>query len=134
MDRDSVLHEMIGSYKEELMAVQAREKRLLIIIEEMEAKIGKPVKIEHGDAMNLDGLNRPQAVRVILSHFNRPMRTAELLKVFDEHEMPVKGEDLKAKKANLYGSLLRSHDVEKTPDGLWVLPTWDSEKKEIEQN
>lgn len=75
--------------------------------------------------------SKPEAVKLILNRYRRPMKTGELLDILLKAGMKIGGNSRKVQNANVFTVLKQTRLVEKLGGGYWALPEWDKERKRI---
>ena len=84
-------------------------------------------RASEGKAWDFSGKGKPAATKEILKHHGRAMNSTEILDILEKHGMSIGGGSLRARRINLYSTLVRSPLVKRVSGGLWALPEWDNQ-------
>lgn len=139
--RSKVILDLVTELRTERERVLDRARVLEQTIGELQSRVASPSNgapshhaasgdIENareGKAWDFSGKGKPAATREILLHFGRTMNSTEILDILQKNGMSIGGGSFRARRINLYSTLVRSPLVKRVSGGLWALPEWENQ-------
>lgn len=139
--RSKVILDLVAELRSERERNLERARVLEQTIGELQSRIGTPAngsaphqaapreaaQAGEGKVWEFSGKGKPAATKEILRHHGRAMNSTEILDILEKNGMSIGGGSLRARRINLYSTLVRSPLVKRVSGGLWTLPEWENQ-------